>query len=178
MRSVNCILFDGWMREIKPGHSESLMIDNPEGLQPHVEKKKKPIWITLESDPEVPYKTRQIKCYIASNKEGVGRRQVFGGPNEIETEMKREINKQAKPVSDGLKEIFETLGESFTFKMPDQKPIFTPPWKETENSLKDCQRLWDEGKQQQCIMTMKKLCESRDSILLYIEYAYYLKMAG
>jgi hypothetical protein len=33
--------------------------------------------------------------------------------------MKREFDKQAKPVSDGLKEIFETLGESFTFKMPD-----------------------------------------------------------
>jgi hypothetical protein len=37
-------------------------------------KKMMPIWIILESDPEVPYKTRQIRSYIASDKEGVSRR--------------------------------------------------------------------------------------------------------
>lgn len=101
-------------------------------------KKMIPIWITLESDLEAPYKTRQIRSYIASDKEGVTRRQVFGGPTEIVTEMNSEIFKLAKSVSDGLKEVLKTCGDSFVFTMPDKKQIFCPPWKETENSLNNC----------------------------------------
>jgi hypothetical protein len=50
------ILIDGWMRGLKPGHSESLLIDSPESVSPQM--KMKPVWVTLESDPEVLYHTR------------------------------------------------------------------------------------------------------------------------
>ena len=99
------ILIDGWMRGLKPGHSESLLIDSPDTVEPQM--KMKPIWVTLESDPEVPYKTRQIRCYIASDKKGVTRYQVFGGPSEIVCEIDRELDKHAFPVNDGDKEDLE-----------------------------------------------------------------------
>jgi hypothetical protein len=100
------ILLDGWMRGLMPGHSESLLIDSPESVDPQM--KMKPIWVTLESDPDVPFKTRQIRCYIASDKDGVTRRQVFGGPSEIVLEIDSEIDKQANPpLFDGHKEDLE-----------------------------------------------------------------------
>jgi hypothetical protein len=112
------ILIDGWMRGLKPGHSESLLIDSPESVDPQM--KMKPIWVTLKSDPEEPYKTRQIRCYIASDKEGVSRRQVFGGPSEIVSEIDREIDKQANPpLFDVLKEDLEELSERLGFKLPN-----------------------------------------------------------
>jgi hypothetical protein len=70
-------LIDYFMRGLKPGASESLHIDmgyyyQPViKLQPHM--KFKPIWVTLKSDLEAPYKTRQIRCYIASDIEGIRR---------------------------------------------------------------------------------------------------------
>jgi hypothetical protein len=48
-----------------------MLLDSPENIDPQM--KMKPIWVTLESDYEEPYKTRQIRCYIASDKEGVSR---------------------------------------------------------------------------------------------------------
>jgi hypothetical protein len=46
------ILIDGWMRGLKPGHSESLLIDSPESVDPQM--KMKPIWVNLESYPDEP----------------------------------------------------------------------------------------------------------------------------
>ena len=128
------ILLDGWMRGLKPGHSESLLIDSPEDVEPHM--KMKPIWVTLESDPDVPFKTRQIRCYIASDKDGVTRRQVFGGPSEIVLEIDREIDKQANPpLFNGLNEDLESFRERFGFKLPNLEQINDPQIKQTGDSL-------------------------------------------
>jgi hypothetical protein len=95
-----------------------MRFDSPENVDPQM--KMKPIWVTLESDPNEPYKTLQIRCYIASDKEGVTRRQVFGGPSEIVSEIDREIDKQANPpFFDGLKEDLENFSERFGFKLPN-----------------------------------------------------------
>lgn len=128
------ILLDGWMRGLKPGHSESLLIDSPENVDSH--KKMNPIWVTLESDPEVPFKTRQIRCYIASDKDGVTRRQVFGGPTEIVSEIDREIDKQADPpLFGGLKEDLEEFRERFGFTLPNLEEINDPQIRQLGDSL-------------------------------------------
>lgn len=90
------ILIDGWMRGLQPGHSETMRFDSPENVDPQM--KMKPIWVTLESDYEDPYKTRQIRCYIASDNDGVSRHQVFGGPSEIVSEIDLEIDKNTNPL--------------------------------------------------------------------------------
>ena len=151
------MLIDGWMRGLKPGHSESLLIDSPEGVDPAM--KMKPIWVTLESDPEEPYKTRQIRCYIASDKEGVSRRQVFGGPSQIVSEIDHEIDKQANPaLFDGLKEELDEFSERFGLKLPDLDQINEPTMRQAGDSLIECDRLWTGGKEQECLKIMKRLC--------------------
>lgn len=60
------------MRRVKHGHSESFNIQIAESDEPHI--KMITIKVIFESDPEIPYLTRQIKCYIESSKEGVSRK--------------------------------------------------------------------------------------------------------
>ena len=138
------ILIDGWMRELKPGHSESLLIDSPESVSPQM--KMKPIWVTLESDPEVPYQTRQIRCYIASDKEGVTRNQVLGGPSEIVSEIDRELEKNANLVQGGHKDDLEDLDDSYGARLPDFNQINDLKMRQEADSIIQCERLWNEAK--------------------------------